>query len=191
MKYRSLYVLPILMLCSSSVLALLPMSDAEIRKMLVEGELNKFERGECPSEFMQRIESPENVSSQKGTTQGTQSSSESKTREHGEVGSLYGSDTTMFGTQQYNYGYGSGYGSYSSGESQSGSQSGSTAESRSKTINPAQCVCPCPFSRDLQGKSCGSNSAYVRTNGANICYPDDIPDWVIDEYRIQHDIPRK
>lgn len=183
MKSSSMLFIFIATLFSNTAFAIIPMTDDEIRKMLVEGEINKYERGQCPREFLQRLDAPETVSAQRGSSQATESTSESKVREQ-ESSRLFGPGTTFFGRQQYEFGT-------QSAERETGTQSGSTSESRSKTINPAQCVCPCPFSRDLQGKNCGSNSAYVRTNGDNICYPDDIPTWVIDEYRIQHDIPRK
>ena len=35
--------------------------------------------------------------------------------------------------------------------------------------------CPCPYSRDRAGRSCGRRSAYSRPGGAApICYPSDI-----------------
>jgi hypothetical protein len=35
--------------------------------------------------------------------------------------------------------------------------------------------CPCPYSRDRAGRSCGRRSAYSRPGGASpLCYPSDI-----------------
>lgn len=44
--------------------------------------------------------------------------------------------------------------------------------------------CPCPYSRDRAGKSCGKRSAYSKPGGASpLCYPEDVPQKLVDDYR--------
>jgi hypothetical protein len=52
-------------------------------------------------------------------------------------------------------------------------------------------TCPCPYNRAANGSSCGKRSAYSRPGGASpLCYPDDISQPMIDQYRRQHGLPR-
>jgi len=44
--------------------------------------------------------------------------------------------------------------------------------------------CPCPFSRDRAGRSCGRRSAYSRPGGAApLCFVEDVSAKMVDEYR--------
>lgn len=44
--------------------------------------------------------------------------------------------------------------------------------------------CPCPYSRDRAGRSCGRRSAYSRPGGASpLCYESDISQKMVDDYR--------
>lgn len=44
--------------------------------------------------------------------------------------------------------------------------------------------CPCPYSVDRAGRSCGRRSAYSRPGGAApLCYPQDVTQKMVDEYR--------
>jgi hypothetical protein len=44
-------------------------------------------------------------------------------------------------------------------------------------------ACPCPYSPNRAGRSCGDRSAYSRVSGSVICYATDIPDSAIARYR--------
>ena len=51
--------------------------------------------------------------------------------------------------------------------------------------------CPCPYSKNRAGRSCGGNSAYSRPGGAApLCYPKDVTQKMIDEYRQKSKQPR-
>ena len=51
--------------------------------------------------------------------------------------------------------------------------------------------CPCPCSKNRAGRSCGGNSAYSRPGGAApLCYPKDVTQKMIDEYRQKSKQPR-
>lgn len=44
--------------------------------------------------------------------------------------------------------------------------------------------CPCPYNLAANGSRCGRRSAYSRPGGASpLCYPDDIPKPMVDDYR--------
>lgn len=44
--------------------------------------------------------------------------------------------------------------------------------------------CPCPYSTDRSGRSCGKRSAYSRPGGAApLCYPGDVTKKMVDDYR--------
>jgi hypothetical protein len=44
--------------------------------------------------------------------------------------------------------------------------------------------CPCPYNVDRAGRACGKRSAYSKPGGyAPLCYPSDITDEMIAEYR--------
>jgi hypothetical protein len=44
--------------------------------------------------------------------------------------------------------------------------------------------CPCPFSTDKAGKSCGARSAYSKPGGASpLCYEKDVTQKMVDDYR--------
>lgn len=44
--------------------------------------------------------------------------------------------------------------------------------------------CPCPFSKDRAGRSCGARSAYSKPGGASpVCYEKDVTQKMVDDYR--------
>jgi hypothetical protein len=48
-------------------------------------------------------------------------------------------------------------------------------------------TCPCPYNMARNGSSCGRRSAYSRPGGyAPLCYPSDISQAKVDEYRREH-----
>lgn len=47
--------------------------------------------------------------------------------------------------------------------------------------------CPCPYNTDRAGRRCGRRSAYNRPGGAApLCYPDDVTQTMVDDYRKKH-----
>lgn len=47
--------------------------------------------------------------------------------------------------------------------------------------------CPCPYNSAKNGSSCGRRSAYSRPGGRSpLCYPQDISDAMVEEYRRKH-----
>jgi hypothetical protein len=53
--------------------------------------------------------------------------------------------------------------------------------------------CPCPQNLAANGSRCGARSAYSKRGGAGgglLCYPEDITDKMVDEYRRTHGSPR-
>jgi hypothetical protein len=44
-------------------------------------------------------------------------------------------------------------------------------------------ICPCPYSPNRAGRSCGDRSAYSRVSGSLICYPTDISEGEVSRYR--------
>jgi hypothetical protein len=44
-------------------------------------------------------------------------------------------------------------------------------------------LCPCPYSPNRAGRSCGTRSAYSRVDGAVMCYVTDISDAEVARYR--------
>jgi hypothetical protein len=54
-----------------------------------------------------------------------------------------------------------------------------------------RCTCLCPEDSDIQGK-CGDRSLYIRIKNDTQrpkCYPKDIQDWEVSDYREKFDIP--
>lgn len=50
--------------------------------------------------------------------------------------------------------------------------------------------CPCPYSKDKEtGKTCGDNSEYIKAPGELLCYPDDVTQREIFEFRAKNRIP--
>jgi hypothetical protein len=44
--------------------------------------------------------------------------------------------------------------------------------------------CPCPYSTDKAGKTCGARSAYSKPGGASpLCYGKDVTAKMVDDYR--------
>lgn len=49
--------------------------------------------------------------------------------------------------------------------------------------------CPCPYNTMRNGRSCGGRSAYSRPGGRSpLCYPKDIPDQMVEAFRLQRKI---
>ena len=47
--------------------------------------------------------------------------------------------------------------------------------------------CPCPYNRASDGSRCGGRSAYTRPGGASpICYPNQISQEMVEQYRAVH-----
>ena len=47
--------------------------------------------------------------------------------------------------------------------------------------------CPCPYNVASNGSQCGKRSAWSKPGGyAPLCYPDDISDDMVKEYRSEH-----
>ena len=47
--------------------------------------------------------------------------------------------------------------------------------------------CACPYNLARNGSHCGGRSAYSRPGGASpLCYPSDIPDIVVEQWRRAH-----
>ena len=44
-------------------------------------------------------------------------------------------------------------------------------------------VCPCPYSENRAGRTCGTRSAYSRVRGSVTCFPNDISDAAVSRYR--------
>lgn len=51
--------------------------------------------------------------------------------------------------------------------------------------------CPCPYNLTRNGSRCGGRSAYSRAGGYSpLCYPSDISDKMVREYRKKHGIKK-
>jgi len=51
--------------------------------------------------------------------------------------------------------------------------------------------CPCPYNQARNGSACGKRSAWSRPGGyAPLCYPSDISDKMVEQFRRQHGIPK-
>jgi hypothetical protein len=49
--------------------------------------------------------------------------------------------------------------------------------------------CPCPYNRASNGSRCGKRSAWSKPGGyAPLCYPEDVSDAMVKEYRASHGI---
>lgn len=69
-------------------------------------------------------------------------------------------------------------------------------EKKRKILTPRprpvyRCECPCPYSRNSQGGTCGMDSAYFNypDEVKPKCYPEDIQAWEITDFRNIHEIP--
>jgi hypothetical protein len=52
--------------------------------------------------------------------------------------------------------------------------------------------CPCPFNVDRAGRRCGGRSAWSRAGGAQpVCYPDEISDEQVRQYRARYGNPAR
>lgn len=53
-----------------------------------------------------------------------------------------------------------------------------------KSIESYSGSCPCPYSRDRAGRSCGRRSAYSKPGGASpLCYPDDVTPDLVERFK--------
>ena len=51
--------------------------------------------------------------------------------------------------------------------------------------------CPCPYNTARNGSRCGGRSAYSRAGGyAPLCYPSDVTQKMVDDYRARHGIEK-
>jgi hypothetical protein len=51
--------------------------------------------------------------------------------------------------------------------------------------------CPCPYNHASNGSRCGKRSAWSRAGGyAPRCYPEDVTDAMVKQYRESHGIPK-
>lgn len=65
-----------------------------------------------------------------------------------------------------------------------------------KPLTPAhtgpiyKCICPCPYSADSRGQTCGTNSAYFQYPDKQKpkCYREDVQDWEVNDYRSKYEI---
>ncbi|MCS5712531.1 hypothetical protein [Candidatus Berkiella aquae] len=173
--------------------AIRAMTNDEVRQEIIKGALKDYENGACPSDYVMRQESP--VTRSESSSQSAQSATQNISKEETQIGGSAG----MFTFGVPNNSYWSIIGGNQSGSSQEShntqSQSGSRSESKSYTENPAICTCPCPYSKDIKGKECGNSSVYFQYPDGDPnkipCYPEDIQDWQITDYRQQYDIPIK
>ncbi len=55
-------------------------------------------------------------------------------------------------------------------------------------ISSFQGECPCPYHNDKNGNKCGENSAYNQNPGEIKCYPGDISDQELKQFRIDNNI---
>jgi len=47
--------------------------------------------------------------------------------------------------------------------------------------------CPCPYTTDKAGRTCGARSAYSKPGGASpVCYEKDVIDKMVNDYRKKH-----
>ncbi|HRE32197.1 MAG TPA: hypothetical protein PLD88_09520 [Candidatus Berkiella sp.] len=163
--------------------AIRALSNDEIRQEIIKGAIKDYENGACPTEYVMRHES--SVSRSESTTQSAQSSSSSSSKSESKAGDAIG----FWG------GYSSTWTIAGAVGQSSQSQGGSRTESKNTTENPAICTCPCPYSKDIKGKECGNSSVYFQYQDGDPnkipCYPEDIQDWQITDYRQQYDIPTK
>ncbi|MGE3319071.1 MAG: hypothetical protein AB7I18_07220 [Candidatus Berkiella sp.] len=166
--------------------AMRPMSNDEVRQEIIKGALKNYEGGACPEEFVMKPESPVQISQSSGQ------SSQSSTQSTSKSGSTTSSGVTSWFNQGPAWSIGGAVGQ-STEQSSSHSRGGQQSESKSYTDYPGTCTCPCPYSKDLKGKECGDASVYFRYPDGDPnkipCYPVDIQDWQITEYRQYYDIP--
>lgn len=163
-------------------MAMRAMTNDEVRQEIMKGAMKNYEGGGCPAEFVMTPESPVQISQSNGQSQSSSSHSSSKS------GSTTNSGVTSWFNQGPAWSIGGAVGQ-STEQGSSSSQSGNQAQSKSYTEYPGTCTCPCPYSKDLKGKECGTESMYFRYPDQFPCYPTDIKDWQITEYRQQYDIP--
>lgn len=183
-------VLLALMAIGSPCYAMKAMTNDEIRQEIMKGALRNYEGGSCPAEYVMRPESP--VQHSESKSQSSNQSNQNVTKEGTSSGGGIGIGPTIYGggtgfvssfVQQNNQSF-----EQHQGQSSGQSASGST----SYTEYPGVCTCPCPYSKDIKGKECGDSSVYFQYPDGDPnkipCYPSDIKDWQITEYREQFDV---
>lgn len=57
------------------------------------------------------------------------------------------------------------------------------------SVNSFTGDCPCPYSTDPKGNKCGDNSEYFQSPGDLYCYPEDVSNRQIFEFRARNRIP--
>lgn len=57
------------------------------------------------------------------------------------------------------------------------------------SVNSYTGECPCPYSTDNKGKKCGDNSEYFQAPGDIFCYPEDVSNQQVFEFRAKNRIP--
>lgn len=171
--------------------AMIEMTNDEVRQEIIKGALRDYEGGQCPAEYVMRQESA--VQRSQSSAQSAQNATQNVTKEESQTGG------SLFTFGMYNNPYWNIIGSNQSGTTQESrniqSQSGSKSDSQSYTDYPGKCTCPCPYSKDIYGKECGNSSVYFQYADGDPnkipCYPQDIQDWQITDYRNQYNIPVK
>ncbi len=43
--------------------------------------------------------------------------------------------------------------------------------------------CPCPYSRGVNGRICGDASTYKKAGATQICFPEDVSEQMVQQYR--------
>ena len=58
--------------------------------------------------------------------------------------------------------------------------------------------CPCPYNSGNDGQTCGGHAAYYQQNVTNIgtdyvlkCFPRDVSEFDVMQFRLNHEIPRR
>jgi len=187
LRTQQIIMMTALSLVGTPCVAMKAMTNDEVRQEIMKGALKNYEGGACPIEYVMKPDTPVQVSQSSGQSAANSSQSSSKS---GATQSIQGINSWFNNGPAFSIGSAVGQSNESSSSS---TQSGSQSESKNFTEYPGTCTCPCPFSRDLKGKECGDASVYFQYPDGDAnkipCYPSDIKDWQITEYRQQFDIP--
>jgi hypothetical protein len=133
------------------------LSDAEIRKFIIQGDLNQFNRGACYKRTLVPVDPPLPPADVGDDTN---------------TGKL-----TLGNYRRWNY------------------EIDQEAKRKVPIPKPSpiyRCQCPCPYSRNSRNEECGVESAYFQYPGEKKpkCYPEDVQDWEVDDFRNLHEIPK-
>ena len=152
------------LLCSTSQAGFegKPLSDNEIRQLIIKGSLSDFENGMCYQKIEVNKETPKPSAPDSGTTTNTIHRSFNS----GTFWPSYGLDIT------------------------NSTQERIPPEDIAPTL---KCPCPCPYSTNDKNQECGQSSAYYQypIQHRPKCYPEDIKDWEVNDFRSSHEIPYK